>query len=227
MEHLHNPTETFKILKTYVKDDGFIIASIPNVAHMSIKANLLVNDFTYTPLGLLDETHIHLFTYKTIAESLNEAGLKIDECQFTTKHKNGSQPNDPYGVLSDDIKYFLFSDWHSYVWQYVIKISVSKKEEDLLRHNLMKLNINERNAPNAIRKYYNQLLSELKNTTKDELEKIYSEQKKIRKQILSVLEENDSKRAKKIKELKISRYCYRLTLVILAILFLTLVCLVL
>ena len=76
LEHLRYPRETLRILKTYLKENGYLIASIPNIAHMSIKANLLVNDFTYTPLGLLDETHIHLFTYKSIAEMLSNLGLK-------------------------------------------------------------------------------------------------------------------------------------------------------
>ena len=215
LEHLRSPTETLKILKKYVKDGGFIIASIPNVAHMSIKANLLVDDFTYTPIGLLDETHIHLFTYKSIAEELTNAELKIAKCQFTTKYKNGYQPNNPYNILSDDIKYFLFSDWHSYVCQYVMKISVAKKEENLLEHNLKKLSIDEHNAPDNIKKYHNQLLSELKNTTRDVLEKIFLEQNNIRNQILSALEERDDKRAKKIKKLKMSRYCYRFALFVL------------
>ena len=71
LEHLRNPMYSLNILKSYLKEDGRIIASIPNVAHMSIKSNLLVNDFTYTPLGLLDETHIHLFTHKSIALGLS------------------------------------------------------------------------------------------------------------------------------------------------------------
>ena len=162
LEHLRYPVNTLKILKTYLKNDGYLIASIPNVAHTSIKSNLLVNDFTYTPLGLLDETHIHLFTYKSIAEMLSQIGLKIEECNWTLQSKKAWQPNDPYPTLSEDIKKFLFDDWHSFVCQYVVKVYPTRdKQDELLAYNLKKLSINEQNSPENIKKYRTQVLSEL------------------------------------------------------------------
>lgn len=161
LEHLRFPQNTLKILKTYLKKNGKIIASIPNIAHMSIKANLLVNDFTYTPLGLLDETHIHLFTYKSIAEMLSNLGLKIEKCEWTLQSKQAWQPNNPYPYLSKNIQQFLFNDWHSFVCQYVIILNQPQDETELLQHNIQKLNINEENAPENIKTYRNQLLQEL------------------------------------------------------------------
>ena len=171
LEHLRNPMYSLNILKLYLKEDGKIIASIPNIAHMSIKSNLLVNDFTYTPLGLLDETHIHLFTHKSIASGLSSIGLKIDECKFTFHNKVAWQPNDPYSQLSDDIKEYLFKDWHSYVCQYVMTISKSNLlSEELLKNNHQKLIINETNAPENIKNYRTQILAELTNTTAKKLD---------------------------------------------------------
>ena len=162
LEHLRNPLDVLNILKSYLKNEGAIIASIPNVAHMSIKSNLLLNDFTYTPVGLLDETHIHLFTYKSIAEGVSSIELKIDNCKFSMHNKNAWQPNDPYPFLSDEIKKELFTDWHSYVCQYVVKMSVvSEKFENIVTYNLSALNINELNAPNYIKEYRKHLLDEI------------------------------------------------------------------
>lgn len=171
LEHLRNPMYSLNILKSYLKEDGRIIASIPNVAHMSIKSNLLVNDFTYTPLGLLDETHIHLFTHKSIATGLTSIGLQIDNCKFTLQRKVAWQPNNPYPQLSDDMKDYLFKDWHSYVCQYVMSISCSEQNgEELLNHNIKKLNIDETNAPENIKNYRTQILAELTNTTAKKLD---------------------------------------------------------
>lgn len=171
LEHLRNPMYSLNILKSYLKDDGKVIASIPNVAHMSIKSNLLVNDFTYTPLGLLDETHIHLFTHKSIALGLSSIGLKVDACKFTLQRKVAWQPNDPYPQLSDDMKDYLFKDWHSYVCQYVMSISCSEQNgEELFNHNIKKLNIDENNAPENIKNYRTQILAELTNTTAKKLD---------------------------------------------------------
>lgn len=164
LEHLRNPQQALQILKTYLKQGGYIVASIPNVAHTSIKANLLVNDFTYTELGLLDETHIHLFTYKSIAWAFASAGLEIKECGFTFMPKMGWQPNNPYLSLSDSVQNCIFQDWHSYVCQYIVKVFVSEETKPVLfDKNTAVLDIDEENAPEYIKKYREQQLFELEN----------------------------------------------------------------
>lgn len=162
LEHLRDPMRTLSILKTYLKPTGHVIASIPNVAHMSIKANLLVNDFTYTPIGLLDCTHIHLFTHKSIASGLSQIGLAIDQRKFTMHHKTAWQPNDPYPELPRAIKRFLFKDWHSYVCQYVLRMSPSTKgSSELEAANRRKLALNVKTAPQLIVQYRARLMAEL------------------------------------------------------------------
>ena len=160
LEHLRNPMKVLEILKQYLKKEGQIIVSIPNVAHMSIKSNLLLNDFTYTSVGLLDATHIHLFTYKSIASELSSIGLAVDECLFTLQSLTAWQPANPYPYLPNVVKYFILLDWHSYVCQYIAKISASPlSEEELLKNNLAKLDINESNAPEYIREYRDAVLA--------------------------------------------------------------------
>ena len=162
LEHLRNPKFVLNVLKLCLKQGGSIIASIPNIAHMSIKANLLLNNFDYTPTGLLDKTHIHFFTYKSIAELLSSAGLTVDACDFTMFDKIGTQQNDPYPFLPNEIQKFLFKDYHSYVLQYVIKMSISSNDNTaLLEHNLSQVNLNEWTAPLYILNYRNQILREL------------------------------------------------------------------
>ena len=160
LEHLRDPMRTLSILKTYLKPMGHIIASIPNVAHMSIKANLLVNDFTYTPIGLLDCTHIHLFTHKSIASGLAQVGLSVDQCKFTMQYKNACQPNDPYSELTRGIKRQLFKDWHSYVCQYVLMASPSSAcQQEVELQNQKKLALNAKTAPQLISLYRSRLLT--------------------------------------------------------------------
>lgn len=59
LEHLLSPSTVLTISKTYLKTEGLFVISLPNLSHASIKANLLLNDFTRTPLGILDNTHLH------------------------------------------------------------------------------------------------------------------------------------------------------------------------
>ena len=62
------------------------IASIPNVKHWSVLAPLLLEDrFTYTQAGLLDRTHVHLFTLEEISAMLDRVGLEathLDAVRF-------------------------------------------------------------------------------------------------------------------------------------------------
>jgi len=92
LEHLHDPQNTLRYVSETLKTGGKIIASIPNVMHISVIYDLLRGHFTYTEMGLLDKTHIHLFTYNEIIRMFEEIGFGIE---------------DIYGVyvdLSDDYK---------------------------------------------------------------------------------------------------------------------------
>lgn len=79
LEHLHDPEKTIKYCKNYLKDDGYIIASIPNLMHISVIRDLLSGNFTYHNIGLLDKTHIHMFTYNEIIRMFNNCRFEVEE----------------------------------------------------------------------------------------------------------------------------------------------------
>ena len=68
LEHLRNPQQALLYIKKFLKPNGCVLASIPNVQHISVVKDLLKGNFTYTPVGLLDHTHIHLFTWHEICK---------------------------------------------------------------------------------------------------------------------------------------------------------------
>ena len=81
LEHLHNPQQTVRYCKELLKENGRIIASIPNVMHISVMNQLLRGEFRYTDIGLLDKTHIHLFTQKEIVRMFAQENYTIEEMQ--------------------------------------------------------------------------------------------------------------------------------------------------
>lgn len=85
LEHLLKPESAIDHSKQLLADDGKIIASIPNVAHNSIIFNLLKNEFRYNKLGLLDDTHVHLFTYESIKQLFenNNLSIIIEDATYT------------------------------------------------------------------------------------------------------------------------------------------------
>ena len=83
LEHLRNPESVLNRAVDLLKEDGTVIASIPNVAHADILVNLLNGRWNYTPLGLLDNTHIHFWAEKNLDGLFRQAGLTVVEQDYT------------------------------------------------------------------------------------------------------------------------------------------------
>ena len=75
LEHLANPENALKNAVKFLKYDGRVLLSVPNIAHSSIIIALMQNKFDYRSVGLLDETHLKHFTYGTLKNMLGNAGL--------------------------------------------------------------------------------------------------------------------------------------------------------
>lgn len=75
LEHLHNPQEALIKSKLLLKEDGSVLLSVPNFAHNAILINLMNHDFQYNPTGLLDNTHIHMFTKNSLEEMMAKTGF--------------------------------------------------------------------------------------------------------------------------------------------------------
>lgn len=75
LEHLRDPARLLECLIRYLAPGGEVIACVPNVSHWSVLSQLLQARFDYEDQGLLDRTHIHMFTPDTIKELLTASGL--------------------------------------------------------------------------------------------------------------------------------------------------------
>lgn len=73
LEHINNPLVVLLHVKQLLKSDGIFLCSVPNIAHNSVLINLFNNKFRYTDVGLLDNTHIHFYTYESLQMLLQEA----------------------------------------------------------------------------------------------------------------------------------------------------------
>ena len=79
LEHLRDPWQTVKRLKPYLKKNGFMLASIPNVSHISVVVGLLKGTAEYREAGILDKTHLRFFTKKTAMELFEKNGFAVVE----------------------------------------------------------------------------------------------------------------------------------------------------
>lgn len=133
LEHLYNPSEVLDELKSFLKPEGYFLLSIPNVAHASIKANLLLNDWSYTELGILDKTHLRFFTASSIVNFLANSQLVIKDLTTTKLYVDGYQKH-KVDELPREIFDFIVKDVHSHVCQYVIKAQKSDLDKEKIKH---------------------------------------------------------------------------------------------
>jgi len=85
LEHLRDPARVLReTLELLAPDTGFIVASIPNVAHVSVRLELLLGSFRRETLGILDATHLHFFTRDSLEEFLASCGIAAESWDCTT-----------------------------------------------------------------------------------------------------------------------------------------------
>lgn len=84
LEHLHEPAEVLRKIYPCIKNDGHIIVSMPNVKHWSVMLPLLREDrFTYEDAGILDRTHLKMYTGTEINRLITESGFSVEKEMYT------------------------------------------------------------------------------------------------------------------------------------------------
>lgn len=83
LEHLRNPWKVLQETKKILTPNGYVIASIPNIAHGDIRLALMQGKFEYQEYGILDNTHLRFFTRKTVQELFEETGYIVESITCT------------------------------------------------------------------------------------------------------------------------------------------------
>jgi glycosyltransferase involved in cell wall biosynthesis len=83
IEHLKEPRLLISALKDFLKNDGIIIASTPNIAHFYVRLSLLLGFFPYGSRGILDETHLHFYTLRSFRKLFEKEGFKLVKKKYT------------------------------------------------------------------------------------------------------------------------------------------------
>lgn len=75
LEHLVDPWNMLRRAREYLREGGRIVASIPNVQHWTVLANLLRGRWDYTEYGIMDNTHLRFFTRTSIGHLFESTGF--------------------------------------------------------------------------------------------------------------------------------------------------------
>ena len=84
VEHVKNRTQLIRSARRYLKEGGRLIISTGNIALWFYRLSLVVGRFEYGPRGILDRTHVHLYTRDTFRREVERAGFHVLEERCTS-----------------------------------------------------------------------------------------------------------------------------------------------
>jgi SAM-dependent methyltransferase len=82
LEHVESPESVLTKCRE-LAPTGRIYASIPNVAHWSVRKMLLSGRWTYTDAGILDRSHLRFYTPDSANHLLETTGLTVEWRDFS------------------------------------------------------------------------------------------------------------------------------------------------
>lgn len=78
LEHLQSPWNVLEKIKKYLRTNGYVTASIPNVRYYDVIKRLLINkEWEYQDCGVLDKTHLRFFTQKSILRLFKDCNYSV------------------------------------------------------------------------------------------------------------------------------------------------------
>ncbi|WP_051274943.1 bifunctional 2-polyprenyl-6-hydroxyphenol methylase/3-demethylubiquinol 3-O-methyltransferase UbiG [Cellulomonas sp. URHD0024] len=75
LEHLTDPERLLRAATALLAPRGYVVISVPNVTHGSVRLALLQGRWRYTDRGLLDTTHVRFFTRTSLTTLVRSSGL--------------------------------------------------------------------------------------------------------------------------------------------------------
>jgi 2-polyprenyl-3-methyl-5-hydroxy-6-metoxy-1,4-benzoquinol methylase len=142
LEHLKNPLQTLDRLKPFLRSEGYVVASIPNVAHGSVRLALIQGRFRYSQLGLLDKTHLRFFTRESVEQLFEDAGFLITGLKRTLRGVFDTEIEIEEALIPDEVVELVQADLESSTYQFVLaahrfgEAGTSAKRAQLLAEEL-------------------------------------------------------------------------------------------
>jgi glycosyltransferase involved in cell wall biosynthesis len=83
LEHLRDPATLLGQCKVALEPRGKVIVSVPNGVNFTVRLMVLFGRFDYSDRGILDWSHLRLFTKRTIRALLERHGYRITAVHYT------------------------------------------------------------------------------------------------------------------------------------------------
>ena len=121
LEHIRNPLEVLQKARTLLKPSGKLLIAVPNVAHSDVILNLLHDDWHYTELGLLDNTHVYFYGRDNVIAMLEAAGFSVKEEDDVYLSMLETEQMPPIDGVPDAVVEYLRARPRGDVYQFVFE----------------------------------------------------------------------------------------------------------
>jgi 2-polyprenyl-3-methyl-5-hydroxy-6-metoxy-1,4-benzoquinol methylase len=129
LEHLREPGTVLRRVRPLLADGGAVVASIPNVAHASVRLALLAGEFRYRDAGLLDRTHLRFFTRESIQDLFEASGYSVTHWLRRRLGIEESEVGPPERTVPDAIRAWIAADPEATTYQFVVRAVPSEAAE--------------------------------------------------------------------------------------------------
>jgi 2-polyprenyl-3-methyl-5-hydroxy-6-metoxy-1,4-benzoquinol methylase len=123
LEHLREPVRVLAAVRALLAPDGYVVASIPNIGHVAVIAELLEGRFPYGSLGLLDETHLRFFTRHSIYDCFERSGFLISHLECLQLEPEATEFHTDLSRVPAEVARFLRSREDGTAYQFVLTAS--------------------------------------------------------------------------------------------------------
>lgn len=169
LEHLVDPLALLRQAKHVLAPGGYVVISIPNIAHGSIRLSLLAGEFRYRTLGLLDETHVRFFTRETLYRLLIDAGLAPADVRGTTASPFATELQVREADFDPELVARVLEDPDAHVYQFVLTAVPDDADAQVarLQESLTQAQAAEAEARHELERRQQQLQDELQQQRAD------------------------------------------------------------
>lgn len=123
LEHLMQPKRALEKVLPFLKEDGQILITFPNLAHNSVLIDLFNNKLTWRETGLLDATHKSFFLQAGFEQLFDEVGLFIAKEDFTFNEVGYNEIDASYDDLPVEVRYAFQTRPYGEVYQYFFALT--------------------------------------------------------------------------------------------------------
>jgi len=121
LEHCPKPELVLLQLHDLLQPDGYVVISLPNVAHGDVRLSLLAGHFDYKSTGLLDRTHLRFFTRSSINTFLVDNNFELTEILPVTVEIGFTELGAAQAGVPVEAITYVQQDRDATVYQYVVK----------------------------------------------------------------------------------------------------------